>query len=145
VYYSWLEAIQNASKHGGPAATITVSLCEHSDELTLRVTDDGPGVDPSNVQSGAACRTCATASGRSTVVTQSSPRPPRAPRSRDQCRSMPTAAADRDEPPDTAATGHERTRSTTYEPPPTDHPRYGRAVAALVRGKAPRDDSRSAL
>jgi signal transduction histidine kinase len=53
VYYSCLEAIQNASKQGGPAVAITVALREHSDQLTFQVTDDGPGFDASNVRPGA--------------------------------------------------------------------------------------------
>ena len=52
VYYSCLEAIQNASKHGGPAVAITVELHEHAHELTFQVTDDGPGFDQSTVVSG---------------------------------------------------------------------------------------------
>src|SRR4051812_13646958 len=53
VYYSCLEAIQNASKHGGPAVAITVALREQAGELTFRVSDDGPGFDPSRAQPGA--------------------------------------------------------------------------------------------
>src|SRR3954454_16310728 len=53
VYYSCLEAIQNASKHCGPAVAITVALREQAGELTSVVSDDGPGFDPSRVQLGA--------------------------------------------------------------------------------------------
>lgn len=53
VYYSCLEAVQNASKHGGPAVAITVVLRENANELTFKVIDDGPGFDPSNTRSGA--------------------------------------------------------------------------------------------
>jgi signal transduction histidine kinase len=53
VYYCCLEAIQNATKHGGPATRITVILEEHAAELTFRVSDDGPGFDTSKVHPGA--------------------------------------------------------------------------------------------
>ena len=53
VYYSCLEAIQNASKHGGPAVAITVALREDAQQLNFQVTDDGPGFDPSTALSGA--------------------------------------------------------------------------------------------
>jgi signal transduction histidine kinase len=52
VYYSCLEAIQNAVKHGGPGARITVALRQHAHELTFHVTDDGPGFDPSAPSTG---------------------------------------------------------------------------------------------
>ena len=45
VYYCCLEAIQNASKHGGPDVRITVTLRQHGDELRFDVKDDGPGFD----------------------------------------------------------------------------------------------------
>src|SRR5215216_325387 len=45
VYYCCLEAVQNATKHGGPEVRITVALRQHADELTFHVTDDGPGFD----------------------------------------------------------------------------------------------------
>jgi signal transduction histidine kinase len=54
VYYCCLEALQNATKHGGPAVEISVTLREDadSDELKFEVTDDGPGFDSSEAQSG---------------------------------------------------------------------------------------------
>jgi signal transduction histidine kinase len=45
VYHCCHEAIQNATKHAGPSARITVELREHDHELTFRVSDDGPGFD----------------------------------------------------------------------------------------------------
>jgi signal transduction histidine kinase len=53
VYYCCLEAIQNATKHGGPATRITVILEERAAELTFRISDDGPGFDTSKVHPGA--------------------------------------------------------------------------------------------
>ena len=52
VYYSCLEAVQNASKHGGPGVAITVVLREHANELSFQVIDNGPGFEPSNPRSG---------------------------------------------------------------------------------------------
>jgi signal transduction histidine kinase len=41
-----LEAIQNASKHGGDHASIVVDLSEEDGELRFEVRDDGPGFEP---------------------------------------------------------------------------------------------------
>ena len=49
VYYSCLEAIQNASKHGGPDLHISVRLRQDGDELRFDVEDDGTGFDPEQV------------------------------------------------------------------------------------------------
>src|SRR5215210_5539473 len=43
VYYCCLEAIQNATKHGGRDVHIAVALAEEDGHLTFRVADDGPG------------------------------------------------------------------------------------------------------
>ena len=53
VYYCCLEAIQNATKHGGPGVHVLVALREETDELSFDVTDDGPGFDRSAMQEGA--------------------------------------------------------------------------------------------
>jgi signal transduction histidine kinase len=53
VYYCCLEAIQNASKHGGPAVRIQVTLRQFANAFTFDVTDDGPGFDPARTNSGA--------------------------------------------------------------------------------------------
>jgi signal transduction histidine kinase len=47
VYYCCLEAVQNATKHGGPGVTIRVSLHEDPQALSFDVADDGRGFDPS--------------------------------------------------------------------------------------------------
>lgn len=52
VYYCCMEAIQNATKHGGHGVRMTVSLHEHGNELTFRVTDDGQGFDRSALHEG---------------------------------------------------------------------------------------------
>jgi signal transduction histidine kinase len=46
VYYCCLEALQNATKHGGPATRISIGLREAGGELRFEVSDDGPGFDP---------------------------------------------------------------------------------------------------
>jgi signal transduction histidine kinase len=43
VYYCCLEAIQNATKHGGRAVHVSVRVAEEDGQLTFRVVDDGPG------------------------------------------------------------------------------------------------------
>jgi signal transduction histidine kinase len=37
-----LEAIQNATKHGGHGVHVSVALAEEDGHLTFRVVDDGP-------------------------------------------------------------------------------------------------------
>ena len=49
VYYSCLEAIQNATKHGGPDLHISVTLRQDGDELRFDVEDDGAGFDAERV------------------------------------------------------------------------------------------------
>jgi signal transduction histidine kinase len=45
-YFCALEAIQNAIKHGGPDARITVTLELRGDEIAFAVADDGAGFEP---------------------------------------------------------------------------------------------------
>ncbi len=45
VYYSCLEAIQNATKHGGPNLHISVMLRQAEDEFRFDVEDDGAGFE----------------------------------------------------------------------------------------------------
>jgi signal transduction histidine kinase len=52
VYYCCLEAIQNATKHGGPAVRISIALREDAGELHFEVADDGPGFDASTAGGG---------------------------------------------------------------------------------------------
>ncbi len=86
VYYCCLEAIQNATKHGGPMVHISVALGEDADELRFDVADDGPGFDSSDTHEGTGLQnmrdrlgaldgrlSIVTAPGESTVVSGSVP------------------------------------------------------------------------
>jgi len=52
IYYCCREAIQNASKHGGPSVRISISLHQDAHGVGFEVSDDGPGFDVANVASG---------------------------------------------------------------------------------------------
>jgi signal transduction histidine kinase len=52
VYYCCVEAIQNATKHGGFGVRISIALHEDADELSFEVRDDGPGFDASTAPGG---------------------------------------------------------------------------------------------
>ena len=52
IYYCCREAIQNASKHGGPAVHISISLYENAAGVGFEVSDDGPGFDLASTTSG---------------------------------------------------------------------------------------------
>jgi signal transduction histidine kinase len=56
VYYSCLEALQNATKHGGPDARISVRLSIAGGELHFEVRDEGVGFDPTAVRHGVGLR-----------------------------------------------------------------------------------------
>lgn len=47
LYFVCVEAIQNATKHGGSDTTIEIVLAIEDDELVVTIADDGPGFDPS--------------------------------------------------------------------------------------------------
>jgi len=51
LYFTCLEAIQNAAKHAGPHATITITL-DGSHGLTTTITDTGHGTDPHTLLTG---------------------------------------------------------------------------------------------
>jgi len=51
IYYCCREAIQNASKHGGPSVSISISLHQNAHSIGFEVSDDGPGFDVANVAS----------------------------------------------------------------------------------------------
>jgi signal transduction histidine kinase len=53
VYLCCLECIQNAAKHAGSGATVTVRLRRDADELRFSVEDDGCGFDPRIATPGA--------------------------------------------------------------------------------------------
>jgi signal transduction histidine kinase len=46
VYFCCVEALQNAGKHAGPAATARIALWPAGDALAFTVSDDGAGFDP---------------------------------------------------------------------------------------------------
>jgi signal transduction histidine kinase len=53
VYLCCLELIQNATKHAGPDAAVTLHLARREDELTFSVHDTGRGFDHGGVRRGA--------------------------------------------------------------------------------------------
>jgi signal transduction histidine kinase len=48
VYFCCVEALQNAAKHAGPNASLTVCLSEEDNEVLFEVSDDGRGFDMRN-------------------------------------------------------------------------------------------------
>jgi hypothetical protein len=50
VYLCCLEAMQNAAKHAGRDARVTVRLSRDEDELTFSVEDDGCGFEPASAE-----------------------------------------------------------------------------------------------
>jgi signal transduction histidine kinase len=53
IYFSCLEALQNAAKYAGEGATARVRLGEEEGTLVFQVTDDGAGFDPASSAAGA--------------------------------------------------------------------------------------------
>ena len=52
VYFTALEAIQNAIKHAGPEVTVAVTLDRRPQRLAFSVVDDGPGFDLRAIEVG---------------------------------------------------------------------------------------------
>ena len=52
IYYCCREAIQNATKHGGPSVNIVIALHEDDHGVEFEVSDDGPGFDVVNTRFG---------------------------------------------------------------------------------------------
>jgi signal transduction histidine kinase len=52
IYFCAREAIQNATKHGGPAAAVTVTLRRQRDTIELTIRDDGVGMSPETASNG---------------------------------------------------------------------------------------------
>jgi signal transduction histidine kinase len=52
IYYCCREAIQNASKHGGPSVRISISLHEEQGVIAFAVSDDGPGFNVATAAPG---------------------------------------------------------------------------------------------
>jgi signal transduction histidine kinase len=59
VYFTCLEALQNAAKHAGPGSTATVRLAEGRDAVEFSIEDDGVGFEPQSVTRGAGLRNIA--------------------------------------------------------------------------------------
>jgi signal transduction histidine kinase len=90
VYLCCLEAVQNAAKHAGAGASVTVALRRRDDELTFVVVDTGRGFDPPATAPGAGLTSVRdrvdtvggrvevlSAPGRGTTVAGVVPWPPR--------------------------------------------------------------------
>jgi len=52
IYFSSLEAVQNAVKHAGPGALIGITLERRTDQIAFTVEDDGAGFDPAVAADG---------------------------------------------------------------------------------------------
>jgi signal transduction histidine kinase len=52
VYFCALEAIQNATKHAGPDADVTITLARLGEDLDVTIADDGQGFDLAGVGEG---------------------------------------------------------------------------------------------
>jgi signal transduction histidine kinase len=52
VYFCCVEAIQNAAKHAGAGATVTVSVQAHAGRVAFEIRDDGVGFDVHDVHGG---------------------------------------------------------------------------------------------
>ena len=52
VYFCCLEAVQNAAKHAGPGAHVSIRLTRTGGELRFEVRDDGRGFDPAGIYDG---------------------------------------------------------------------------------------------
>jgi signal transduction histidine kinase len=53
VYFCCVECMQNAAKHGGPGASVTIHLGEQDGRMWFSVEDDGAGFDLATVERGA--------------------------------------------------------------------------------------------
>lgn len=52
IYFCCLESLQNAAKHAGADASVSIHLDQRDGHLTFAVEDDGAGFDPAAVQRG---------------------------------------------------------------------------------------------
>jgi signal transduction histidine kinase len=52
VYFCCVECLQNAGKHAGPGASVSIWLRERDGHVLFSVDDDGVGFDPRSVQRG---------------------------------------------------------------------------------------------
>lgn len=56
IYFCAREAIQNASKHAGPGASVTVTLARRRGAIDLVISDDGVGISPDSAGTGTGIR-----------------------------------------------------------------------------------------
>jgi signal transduction histidine kinase len=52
IYFSCVECLQNAAKHAGPGASVTIRLAQENGHVSFSVEDDGAGFDPAVVGRG---------------------------------------------------------------------------------------------
>jgi signal transduction histidine kinase len=95
VYFASSEAIQNAAKYAGCGTRVTLELRHHHGSLTVRIADDGRGLDPAGTSNGAGLQNIrdrieplgglfriASSPGHGTILTISLPWPAAAGRPR---------------------------------------------------------------
>ena len=56
IYFCAREAIQNATKHAGPRASVTATLAPRSGAIDLTISDDGVGISPGAASTGSGIR-----------------------------------------------------------------------------------------
>jgi signal transduction histidine kinase len=56
IYFCAREAIQNATKHAGPRASVTVTLGRRRGTIDLTISDDGVGISPETTSTGIGIR-----------------------------------------------------------------------------------------
>ena len=52
LYFCCNEALQNAAKHGGPGSAVTITARTDAQQLSLTISDTGPGFEPATVGTG---------------------------------------------------------------------------------------------
>ena len=52
MYFCSIEAVQNAVKHAGPDARVTVTLSRSGDDVRFAITDDGAGFEAHSASEG---------------------------------------------------------------------------------------------
>jgi signal transduction histidine kinase len=52
VYFCSIEAVQNAVKHAGPDARVTVTFARSADDVRFAITDDGAGFEAHGASEG---------------------------------------------------------------------------------------------
>jgi signal transduction histidine kinase len=73
LYYCCTEALQNAAKHGGPGATVTITGRVDEQTLNLTISDTGRGFDPATTGTGLTNMTDRLAAIGGTLVIDTAP------------------------------------------------------------------------